>query len=435
MYDWLKDEAQQWVAKGIIDEDQAASILSQYPKKSEKPDYNLAFIIFGSVAVLLVGSGITLIFAYQWESLNQTWKTVLAILPVLLGLALFVYVWMKKREELVWRECASGFMTLMLAASIGLLGQTYETLANPETYWLFWIILSCPFIYLLNSTMAALLFCFGLGGWVLESSQAENGVFWILLLLFIPHFWINIRKEGNVVRQNLLEWALAITFTVGWFATGHDSQEGLLFFGAGLWMSVFYLIGHYTARKDFLLLRPLQFYAVAASFIMIIVMNFDIDLEPFNWSAPWASEVLDRSLIFTNWICIFLLLLVWVWQGWVLFRQKNRDNISLLFLFFPLVVLGFLRFNQVVDEDTSMLLGSGIGLLYAAIFLKMGVNEQSMILVNIGMLMIIVLASIRFFDADWSMLWKGVVFIVLGLGFLAVNLRLSQSLKKETPKP
>lgn len=419
------------MASGIINGEQARQILDQYPKKNEGPDYNLAFIIFGVVAVLLVGSGITLIFANQWENMPDLWKGILSAVPFLLGLTVFLFAWLRKRHSLVWRECASGFFMLMIAASVGLLAQTYHLLDTADDYWLWWGLLSFPLMYLLNSTMAALLFCFGLSGWVLEVGGPENLFFWPMFLLFVPHFWYNIRRENGLVRQNLLEWGLALTFTLGWFATGHPRMESLNLFGLGLWLSLFFLIGQHTARKPLLLLRPLQLFAIGASFLLVVTMNLDIDPEPMDWGYLFNGASEDMLGIRGNLLVVTILFLLWTWEGVRLFRADDRDPMSRLFFFFPLVVLAFLQFNHHMSPEASMVLGSAIGLLYAAIFLKFGLEQDSILLINVGMVMIVTLAGIRFFESDWSMLWKGIVFILLGLIFLGTNIWLGRRMKAE----
>jgi hypothetical protein len=51
-----------------------------------------------------------------------------------------------------------------------------------------------------------------------------------------------------------------------------------------------------------------------------------------------------------------------------------------------------------------------------------------MVWVNIGMFFILTLATARFFDTHWSLLIKGVIFVLLGVGFLIANIMLSRRL-------
>ena len=70
--------------------------------------------------------------------------------------------------------------------------------------------------------------------------------------------------------------------------------------------------------------------------------------------------------------------------------------------------------------------GSLIGLMGGAVYLKKGIEEESLFFINVGMLIILIVLSIRFFNTDWSNLWKGIVFVLLGLVFLGLNVYLAR---------
>ncbi|MBP2663509.1 MAG: hypothetical protein H6Q71_1457 [Firmicutes bacterium] len=50
-----------------------------------------------------------------------------------------------------------------------------------------------------------------------------------------------------------------------------------------------------------------------------------------------------------------------------------------------------------------------------------GVRNQRIGVVNLGMMTIVALIVARFFDIDVSFVVRGIVFVLVGLGFLAAN--------------
>jgi len=81
---------------------------------------------------------------------------------------------------------------------------------------------------------------------------------------------------------------------------------------------------------------------------------------------------------------------------------------------------------QNVTPDATMIAMSafvfGSGVLLAA----RGVMEHSFGLLNLGMLMTAWILLVRFFDSDISLLFKGIVFLVLGAGFIGMNLLMAR---------
>jgi hypothetical protein len=57
-----------------------------------------------------------------------------------------------------------------------------------------------------------------------------------------------------------------------------------------------------------------------------------------------------------------------------------------------------------------------------------GIRNNSIGVVNSGMLMLAILIIARFFDSDISFVIKGMVFIAVGIGFLVTNMALTRRL-------
>lgn len=424
---WLEEQIEAWVDDELISKEQANAILQRY-STSELSGLNLTYILLGSLATLLVGSGIVLIFAYQWEKLNDLAKGMLSIVPTVIGLLFFIFVYLRKRESITWRESASGFMMLMLAASLGLWGQTFGLFQEDQQFWLVWILLSLPLLFLMNSSMAALLYCLGIVAGLLQSSGDYPLYFGALFLGYIVHFWWNLKIKSHIIRLNLLAWALGIVFTFVWSVMMQLLAGPINLLGYSSSLGIFFILGHskWLSKSD--RIDPWQLYAILTSFFLLIFLSLDADVEPIT--KQMFVEAFQESWITLSIWC--LVMLAWVVLSYVhIFRLKEATLLDLFFIVFPVLLFAHLQIQEVASPLMVVLSGSLIGLLGSAVFLKKGIEENSLFYINVGMVLILAILSIRFFNTDWSDLWKGIIFMLLGLIFLGLNIHLARRNKDQ----
>ena len=150
---WLYEEIPDWMANGILTPEQSAKLQEYYGEVEERPAFNLGFLVAGTLGALLIGSGIILIFAYNWEEISYTWRIILSFAPLIIAQLFYSYAFFYRRGDLAWVEGASAFLMLMIAASIALVSQTFHIWGEPETFLWSWLLLSVPLIYLMNSSM------------------------------------------------------------------------------------------------------------------------------------------------------------------------------------------------------------------------------------------------------------------------------------------
>ena len=135
----LKKDLPDLIAAGIIDETTAQNIQAYYQKK-ENESPNKLVIAFGIIGAVLVGLGIILIVAHNWDYFPRTVKIGIAFLPVLLGLFFSGIAVFKKKGNISWKEGSAVFLVLSIGACISLISQTYQisgTLSSFLFTWLF----------------------------------------------------------------------------------------------------------------------------------------------------------------------------------------------------------------------------------------------------------------------------------------------------------
>src|SRR5690554_4181240 len=141
----------------IISSDSAERINSWYDNKKQQSG-NRLMIAFGILGGVLVGLGIILIVANQWDNIHKHTQSFLALIPVLIGVAACGYTIFKKRTDITWVESSSAFLFLAIGACIGLIADIYNMPGDPSSFILTWMLFAGPLIYVMNSSVASIFF-------------------------------------------------------------------------------------------------------------------------------------------------------------------------------------------------------------------------------------------------------------------------------------
>ena len=138
----LANKAAAWVENQIITPEQRDKILSFEKSKGNNVFWKTAFIIAG----LLIGLGICLLIAANWDNLSNTVKLIGDF--IILGAFSYYtyYFWTNKKRGLT--ELFAMLSFLMIGGSIGLISQIYQLQGGWERFALAWCLLSLPFIFI-----------------------------------------------------------------------------------------------------------------------------------------------------------------------------------------------------------------------------------------------------------------------------------------------
>ncbi|WP_435414935.1 DUF2157 domain-containing protein [Polaribacter aestuariivivens] len=114
----FKQELPKLIKEGIISEEIAMKIESYYNLKTDNSS-NKLFTVFGVIGSLLVGLGIILILAHNWDNFSKLTKTIFAFLPLIIGQIVVGYSLLKKKNS-TWLESSGTFLFFGVGSSISL---------------------------------------------------------------------------------------------------------------------------------------------------------------------------------------------------------------------------------------------------------------------------------------------------------------------------
>ena len=149
----LKD-LEELTSAGIITPEQAEKIQAYYDSKEGKGSkFTIVLSILGAI---LVGSGIVLLVAHNWDGMTRPVKTIFAFFPLALGQALCVYTLLKRKEDVSWRESSALILFFATASCMALVSQIYHITGTLESFILIWLLLTAPLVYIMRSSVSSL---------------------------------------------------------------------------------------------------------------------------------------------------------------------------------------------------------------------------------------------------------------------------------------
>jgi uncharacterized membrane protein len=430
---WLRSQLPELVSSGVINSENARAIERHY--EQHQPRTNFAFVILAVLGSALVGAGIILLIAHNWDELSRATRTTIAFLPLLIAQALVVFTLTRRNESRPWREAAAIFDVAAVATAISLISQTYQLQGTFAEFIRTWLLLSIPIVYVLRTSLGAIAYVIGsvlwlFARWGVFSSRGNPTLFWPLLLLVIPYVVIRFRsdRDSRETATLVIILALAALFGVGATADFADANIGGITY-AGLATGI-YLCGIKFFPQQAGRLHPLALVGGIAIGIVAIVLSFEsswhmtyhVTWIPRSWQANVAVAV---ELLFPlTALCL---------AGFDLLRRHAEFSPSAALL--PIVtavawgIASLCGFPNGPWQSTRCSFAAATMMnLYALLLgidiLARGIHTNSIARANFGLLLIAALAICRFFDSDLSFMIRGIGFIVVGLGFLVANVLL-----------
>lgn len=424
---WLLAELPALVANGVLTPEAAEALRQHYSAFPSDPPRRLGFILSAILGSLLVGAGIILLVAHNWDFLGRPIRCAIAFTPLVLSVVLGIFVLLRRNESTAWREASAILNVAAVGTAIALVSQTYQIQGDFARFILVWMLLALPIVYLFRTAVGLSAYFIGATIWVWSSKNGDflgarpNDLWvWPILFLGVPLFVLFLRQNRNGPAALLALIALAIAAA---FSLGQTDEIGAQSFWrcsfAAFW-AVVYLVGA-VLFHDWRATRPHPF--VAIGWIGILSLTIVLSFQDAWRSRAWQTAVdfipqhypdALAAGIQIAWVLAALFFAAYaVW--------KRRDENLAPAVLTPLTVIAWVlakRSGEVVPSLLLNLFALGLGVFT----LLRGVRAGRIFEANLGMLVIAILATARFFDNDLEFVVRGIAFIAIGLGFLITNL-------------
>jgi uncharacterized membrane protein len=411
-------ELDELVEKQVINLDVAERIQAYFESKKTSPQKRL-YVIFGILGAILVGLGINLIIAHNWDDFSRPVKSFFAFLPLVIGQLACVFVLIKKYDSTAWREGASAFLFFAVGASISLISQIYNIPGDLSGFLLTWMLLCLPLVYLMKSSITSLLFIAGITWYACETSYwsypyEQSYLYWLLLLAIIPHYYILYKKtpKSNFITFHNWLFTLSVIISLGTLA---KKLEELMFVAYISLFGLLYLIGGFKRFKAQKFIN--NAFVIAGSLgtiILLLTLSFDwfwedLSFSDFDSLATLVAPEFIASLLI---VVLAMVLLVRRLGEYEQFEFKPLD-----WAFAAFILIYFVGFFTEFAYVLINLLILAIGLLTV----REGAKKDHLGILNFGLLVVTVLTICRFFDENISFVIRGVLFVAAGAGFFVAN--------------
>ncbi len=408
---WLSGELNDWEKEGLIDGQLAAQLRARYAREEgERPIAQMLLACFGA---LLIGSGIILLLAHNWEQLPRAARAVFSFGLLVMGHLLSVWALYRVRISMVWRESAAVFLGMAIAACIALIGQTYHIPGNLESFLLIWGLLLLPMPFVLCSGFQFILMQAVWAVWAVQVPSAWEP--WAIYLAVIVLSYGYILLLSGKGQRLLLHWTMALVLALAVPVLWPVKMDGSWMLVIGGLFTVFHIcsgVGTPYGRGW----RQLPYATVGSIGFFILVLILTV---PGAWSQVRPSGAERHLLILIGVLVAGLTVLRW--QRDTLWQIKAAG--------FWLVALAYLLMLSGMREAGALLM-NGFILAWSILLMREGFVVRKLAAFNLGYLQMTLLLIFRFFDEAFGILPRAGVFIALGTAFIWIQFRIGKRLRE-----
>jgi uncharacterized membrane protein len=427
---WLHRQLPRLIAEGVLTEEAADALRRHYgPPEPRRTRARWGQILLAAFGALLVGGGVILILAHNWDILGRPARAALALGLLLAAQILTLFALVRRPHSAAWTEATSVFLVAACGASLALVGQTYHLGGSFEDLmqaWL-WLVVLVP--YLTGSTLAAIGF-WGLLVIRITALGWRDAPWdpWLLVLAGTPFVLLRVRARPESWSTALVTAAAAAsTFVVGSMVTIQGGWNGLwavfqlsllgALIAAAVWEADGEIAGTWRGR----ILAPAWIGAVLVG----TALTFDdpwrsassIQTELRNPNVAGAAVVALACAVFASIVTIRL-------------ARVGRRAAAIATAAPFLVVATHALALSGMDAPGWVVFNLWL-LAVGSLTLMEGIRALKLGTANRGLFALSLLLLARFFDSDQSFLARGLAFVVLGSACLALNYWLMRRARTE----
>jgi uncharacterized membrane protein len=398
---------------GIIDEQTEQRIRVYYAEKGNESS-DRQKLILSILGAVLIALGFILIVSYNWELLSQHVRAGIILGMLGFAQAFCAFTLWKYSDSVLWRESAGAVLFLVAGATLPLLSSIYNISGNPIDFLLLWLLLGLPIVFIMNSTVTAIVSIGVITVYFAQMGYNTTGVEkyypWLLLIPVVVYGYQQLKHPSITMFTRILHWFIpvAVLIMLGSLVSESDELAKISYAAVG---SIFYLIAFNqpfssAGRLD----NPYRITGLIASTVLLIILSFHSGWGDVDFQKLWQPiPVLVTALLF-------------LFAEFLLIRTRKSVLLSSDPFDYVFIVVTVAVLLQWLNPLLSFIWINLFLVFLAWKMISEGAKKLDFGTLNFGLLIAVILIISRFFDGNFSSLTRGLVFIALGIGFIAANL-------------
>ncbi|MCJ8288469.1 MAG: DUF2157 domain-containing protein [Crocinitomicaceae bacterium] len=437
----------------IVNQKTAIKMRNYIRKLEDSTPIELFLIISGIMGALFCAAGIFALISHNWDEYPKYIRGAFSVVPALGGLYFYYRAIFHHPKSRPWIEASSVFLMLMIGASIALVSQTYQLDGDFNKFIKVWAVLTLPLFYFARASGITILYLglisvlavqvslnfFGLPRF---GENVNNIWYWVLLLGFLPHYYLALKKESRSqsIRIVYMSYVVYLSFMLALMMTIKGNYI--------LWIAVanvgFYIFGtRFMGENVNIIKRPFQL--LSQTWIVLLLLSLsnkdslrfglksDSFLNLFKSQEDLPYQYLreiDPNEGKMFYFVLLILVLSVIYFIYFYFR-KHFIDVSKLLLFTPVYLFVLMICHEYIFPHWFIvMLVNGYILLLGINALMRGSENQNIAQMVGGFFLISALLWIRYFDTDWNFIMKGLMFIGIGGTFFLINLSQKSKLER-----
>jgi uncharacterized membrane protein len=421
IHQWLQRQLPEWEKAGWVTPEGARAIRDTYQPEDtvdSRPGSTFTTVV-SILGAALLGGGVILLFAYNWNTLGRGVRTLLSLLPLAAAQGVALFAVLRKAGSPAWREgCATGVVA-SVAAGIALIGQTYNIQGDLGSFLLTWMLLSAPLVFILRSRTAAYVLLFQFLAWLMNTRFLVERLpeAWLLFAgVLACTIWLQWAEKREMLVLNLFSTITATILLL--VASGMELWYGWLLLLTG-WLALLGSFGETFAH--FHTGRGVSILGRTGLLMLFIASTYG-----GFWKGAYPGYDLDSLELDLIPLVVITILAAWMLATrWTRTGYTGRAVLAAPFIVAIGWVLAVYGQGAAVSAAMNLLV-----ILYALGLVFLSWKAGSGGGLRAGFSLIAVLLLLRFFDYDFSLLTRGIAFIAVGSAFLGANFWLSRRTRR-----
>jgi hypothetical protein len=428
---WLLERLPRWQREGLLTAEAAETLRVRYGGEDEGGSH-LAQLALGLVGALLIGAGLIAIIGYNWDDLPLGARLAVGFVPLALTqLAAYCVLRRGASAPQWWREAAAFLQVCAAGGCVIIVSQVYNMGGEWPEFLFLWLWLMLPVIWALNAHGTVVLYLALSGIWVVHAADryehsATNPWWYAAMFAGLIPYLLTLRRRREVI-PNIVRWFGVCSLYAGLCSLGYRSQmEQTGSSGGGdsaaLWLPMLHaalltlLPLPAWALRESLARKPQVFLGFLGLLAVGLACTFQEPMRDFSRGVGaamhlhWTWGVLAVMALFVIAAAI---------RGrWAVLAVSAVAALPAVAVADPA------RLDALASWiATGYLFGAGLLLIILDFSGRQGGSRAGAMLMSIVIL-------VRFCDSDFPLLYKGTIFIIVGVAFILFNMMLGRLRQK-----